>query len=260
MFFKAAFAGGPGLADIVRQLTKEGMNAFRDYIEARRRGEDRGPVPSYLLYSSPYSESLQQQIEIEKERFYTKYEEAVYFSDVFKGFDHEEISYNGGLWSWLSLYYLDELLQSQSGRRGTLNAPNNYILEVEEGELNWRDYVKHLLATPFYIYRYHGEKSRMLLTGPVGSRKQLTFQIAGRQQFARSDEFIKLVNRLYEDDSGNTKSGVTSGISSKFKANPGDLSRLFLLFKQLELTYDIFNMSCEKMIELLPSEFDEWLA
>lgn len=245
------------MADIVRQLTKEGMNAFRDYIQATRRGEDCGLAPPYLLYSSSYSESLQQQIEIEKEQFYTKYEEAVYFSKVFKNFNHDEISYNGGLWSWLSLYYLDELLQSQSGRRGKLNAPNNYILEVEEGKLNWRGYAFHLLATPFYIYRCHGEKSKMLLTGPVGSRKQLTFQIVGRQQFASSGEFIELVNRLYEDNSGNTKPGVTAGLAGK--ANPGDLSRLFLLFQQLELTYDIFNMPCEKMVELLPSEFDKWL-
>jgi len=99
------------MADIVRQLAQEGIDAFRDYIDATRRGENRGPTPSHLLYGSPYSESLRQQVEIERGKFTTKYEAAVYFNRVFNNLDQEEISYNAGLWSWLSLYYLDELSQ-----------------------------------------------------------------------------------------------------------------------------------------------------
>lgn len=240
------------MADIVRQLTKEGIDAFRDYIEATRRDEDRGPAPFHLLYRSPYSESLEQEIEIDNQQFYTKYEAAVYFSKVFENSDQDEISYNGGLWSWIGLYYLDELVESKSGKK-ILNAPNNYILEVERGQLNWREYRYHLLTTPFYIYRHHGEESRMLLTGSVGSRKELTWEIGARQQFVRSREFITLVNKLYEDENGNTKPGVTD------RTKPGGLQRLITVFQQLELTYDIFNMPCDKMIELLPPEFDAWL-
>ena len=235
------------MADIVRQLTKEGIDAFRDYIEASRRGDNPGPTPSHLLYQSPYSESLRQNIEIEKNQFSTKHEAAIHFSKIFENFDQDEISYNGGLWSWFGLYYLDEL-----NVRGKLNAPNNYILEVEQGQLNWKEYMYHLLATPFYIYRHHGKESKMLLTGPVGSRKELTYEIVARQQFARSKEFIKLVNRLYSNENQDTKSGAVS------KGKAGNLYRLIAVFQQLELTYDIYNMPCEKMLELLPSEFNEW--
>ncbi len=115
----------------------------------------------------------------------------------------------------------------------------------------------HLLATPFYFYRQHGEETKMLLTGPIGSKKELTFQIIERQQFSRSHEFIKLVNRLYSDSHGETKSGVMT--FSRQSGKPGDFFRLVAVIQQLELTYDIFNMSCEKMIELLPPEFDKWL-
>lgn len=240
------------MSDAVRQLTKAGMDAFRDYIQARRRGKTDEP-PYQLLYQSPYSESLTQSVKIERNRFYTKYEAAVYLAGVFADLDQSETSYNGGLWSWVSLYYLEELLKAKILGKNRLNAPDNYVLEVEQGDLKWREYSHHLLATPFYLYRRHGDEAGMLLTGPVGSRMELAYEITARPQFARSREFIRLVNRLYSDSRGKMKRGASS------EKRSGSVYRLIRVFQQLELTYDIFDMSCEKMIELLPSEFDEWL-
>ncbi len=57
---------------------------------------------------------------------------------------------------------------------------------------------------------------------------------------------------------GNTKPGVVAKGSTE-REKPGTLYRLFAVFQQLEFTYDIFNMPCERMIELLPPEFDELL-
>lgn len=241
------------MSDVVRQLTKAGTDAFRGHIQACRRGE-AAPHPHHLLYRSPYSESLRQHVEIERNRFRTKYEAATYLAGIFAELDQSEISYNGGLWSWLGLYYLEELLEAKISGKNRLNAPDNYILEVEQGDLEWREYVYHLLATPFYLYRRHGEDAGILLTGPIGSRMQLMFQIVARPQFARSREFVKLVNRLYSDGRGNMKRGATSDMNK-----PGSIYRLIRIFQQLELTYDIFDMSCEKMIGLLPPEFDGWL-
>ena len=241
------------MPDIVRQLTKAGTDAFRDYIQASRRGEPASP-PYHLLYQSPYSESLSRHVEIERNRFYTKYEAATYLAGVFADLDQSETSYNGGLWSWISLYYLEELLEAKISRKKQLNAPDNYVLEVEQGDLKWGEYCHHLLATPFYLYRSHGEEARMLLAGPVGSRMALTSEIVARMRFARSREFIRLVNRLYSDGRGNMKRGAASG-----EKRAGSVHRLIRIFQQLELTYDVFDMNCEKMIKLLPPEFDEWL-
>ena len=241
------------MSDTVCQLSKAGMDAFRDYIQASRRGDTVTP-PYHLLFQSPYSEPLIQHAEIERNCFYTKYEAVTYLAGVFADLDQREISYNGGLWSWISLYYLEELLETKiQGKTKGINAPDNYILEVEQGDLKWREYSHHLLASPFYLYRCHGDEARMLLAGPIGSRMELTFEIVARLQFARSREFIKLVNRLYSDDHGKMKRGASH------KGTSGSIHRLIKIFQQLELTYDIFDMSCEKMIELLPPEFDEWL-
>ena len=179
---------------------------------------------------------------------------ATHLAGVFANLDQSETSYNGGLWSWLSLYYLEELPEAKiPGKTKGINAPDNHVLEVEQGDLKWREYSHHLLATPFYLHRRHGEEAGMLLTGPIGSRMELAFEIVARPQFARPHEFIRLVNRLYSDDRGKMKR------SASHKGTLGAIHRLIRIFQQLELTYDIFDMNCEKMIELLPSEFDEWL-
>ena len=39
----------------------------------------------------------------------------------------------------------------------------------------------------------------------------------------------------------------------------GSPYRLIRIFRQLELTCDIFDMICEKTIGPLPPEFDRWL-
>lgn len=244
------------MADIVRQLTQEGIDAFRDYIEATRRGENRGPIPSYLLYGSPCSESISQQVEIEQRQFITKYEAAVYFSRVFENLDQEEISYNAGLWSWLSLYYLDELSQSNANGTRKLKASYCYILAVEQGTIRWGQHRNHLLAAPFSVYKRHGEDARMLLKVSVASNPTLTSQIVERQQFSRSRGFIKLINWLYFDGSGNLKPG---SVAKTKPTKPGSLFRLFAVFQQLEVNYDIFNMTRDQMMKLLPPEFDEWL-
>ena len=148
------------MADIVRQLTKQGINAFRDYIQNNRRVNPAPVPPHHLLYQNTYSESLSQHIEVERNQFYTKHEAATYLHRVFANFDQAEISYNGGLWSWISLYYLEELLSAKTLGKNRLNAPDNYILEVEQGDLKWREYSHHLLVTPFYLYRTPWRRSQ----------------------------------------------------------------------------------------------------
>jgi len=236
------------MADIVRQLTQEGIDAFRDYIDATRRGENPGPTPSHLLYGSPYSESLSRQVEIERGQFITKYEAAVYCSRVFNNLDQEEISYNAGLWSWLGLYYLDELSQSNANGTRQLKSSDCYILAAVQLKQH-----RHRLAAPFSVYKRHREDAKMLLKESVASDPELTSQIVERQRFSRSRGFVKLVNGLYFDDNGNRKSG------SIVRTKPGSLFRLFAVFHQLEFNYDIFNMTRDQMIKLLPPEFDEWL-
>ena len=98
------------------------------------------------------------------------------------------------------------------------------------------------------------EEAGILLKGPIGSRMQPMFRIVARPRFARSQEFVKPVDRLYSDGRGNVKRGAASDTNE-----PGSIHGPIRTFQRLELTCDIFDMSCEKMIGLLPPEFDGWL-
>ncbi len=40
----------------------------------------------------------------------------------------------------------------------------------------------------------------------------------------------------------------------------GNIRRLVAVIWQLELTYDVYTMSAEKILQLLPSEFQQWVV
>jgi hypothetical protein len=42
------------------------------------------------------------------------------------------------------------------------------------------------------------------------------------------------------------------------KSSPGTLLRFIDIIQQLDLTYDLYSMSGEEILALLPPEFDKW--
>ena len=245
----------------VRKLTDGGIEKFRKFIDDRR-GEDKIYSSKELLamlevyHEEPLSEPFEKDIKIEKNKFNTKYELAKYFSEKFRDVPSEYIAYNRHLWTWLSIFYLDELLANKIGRRkGKFNQPNNYILEVDDkGKLIWKDYSYHLLATPYYLYRQHSDVVKILLNFPSGSKSEFMHETVSRQQFTNSRTFMKLINKLYNDGNDNTKPR-SLGLH---KPGPGTLLRLITVIRQLEKNYDVFHMPPDKLLSLLPSEFHRW--
>jgi len=45
---------------------------------------------------------------------------------------------------------------------------------------------------------------------------------------------------------------------SLMKNSPGTLYRFIDVVQQLHLTYDLYSMTGEEVLDLLPSEFDRW--
>ena len=80
---------------------------------------------------------------------------------------------------------------------------------------------------------------------------QPMFRIVARPRFARSREFVKPVDRLYSDVRGNVKRGAASDTNEQ-----GSVHGPTGTFRRPELTCDIFDMSCEKMIGPLPHPRD----
>ena len=159
-----------------------------------------------------------------------------------------------GLWTWLALAHTDQLAPTKPNGTREMKAAARWILESD----NYLRYYRHLLAGPYYIYQAHIEnprKAMAILATKVEKPGEVVEQLASRQDFVRSPGIIGVATKLYYDEeSGSLKRGAAG------KDNAGSSRRFVPLVQQLDLTYDLFTLSEERFLNLLPHEFDRFLS
>ena len=95
----------------------------------------------------------------------------------------------------------------------------------------------------------------MFLHGPLHQHGDFSEQLASRMELITNRSLIEAVDRLYfspRPDGGTTKRGAAT------RSRPGNVRRLIVVVQQLDLTYDLYAMTSEQILSLLPSEFDAW--
>ena len=235
---------------IVRIMMPEGESKFREYITALR--EEPSTTCPYLNIE-PYSMEFIPHIEVDRDiSFNSKMELAEYINEKFNEADirREEITGESGLWTWLAYLWFNSLTCFDPSR-------GNRIIREEAKYIcssDYRDYYRHLVAGPYSIYSLHGpELSKIFLYSPTHEHNDFIEQIASRQFLISHPNLVEVLFRLYWD---NSRERPKSGAQSRNKA--GTLRRFVKVIQQLELTYDVYSLSAEEIIHLLPEEFNKW--
>ena len=223
-----------------------GIERFRDYLEALRSGSREEP-PLDFLWDDGTSEELAWKAVVERRVFANKLMAAAYLDKVFQGISclEEDV----GLWSWLSLFFFDQVCPA--GGEGERKPGRDYRHILEPG---YRYGYRHLLRGPFLVYRLHGERARLLLYSKVYRDNEFHREIASRQAFVTNPAILDALNLLYLDK---RKKRPKRGALGK-GASGGTLRRFVSVVQQLELNYDLYSMSGEAILGLLPKEFDPW--
>ena len=154
-----------------------------------------------------------------------------------------------GIWSWLALFYFDQLspLDGEGQRRP--REDYHYIPSTDSG---WhRD--RHLLAGPYKLFAMHRERARLLLHPPVHQHGAFVYQLGARRDLVTNKGLIEAIDLLYWDVRRKApKRGATT------ETRPGNLRRLITVVQQLDFNWDLYGMRAEEILRLLPSEFDGW--
>ena len=236
------------MGDFVRILTEEGICSFRDYLASLRAGAT-GKPPHELLNDAWSSAKFDFDVEIEELEFATALDAAKYLYEVIGGIGHSRVDQNVGLWTWLSLKYFDQLcpvIRNGSRRPGQ---DYRFILVPE-----FRYYYRHLLFGAYTVFRLHGERAPLLFDGPPSEINKFRLELACRQGFITNRGIIEAASLLYYDaDRSRAKRGAAATTRK-----PGTLFRFIDVVQQLDLTYDLHSMTGEQVLDLLPSEFNEW--
>jgi hypothetical protein len=153
------------------------------------------------------------------------------------------------LWSWLALYYFDDICPKVDGRRRP-KADAHYIYDPDH-----RRRYRHLLRTPYQILDAVPEHNRIFLEQPVSVHGELVEQVfGGRLYVIRIPGVAAAIEELYLDrETGSPRRGYTN------RRRRGNIrERLSARVRQLMLTHDIAGLDGMGLIDLLGQEFASW--
>lgn len=229
----------------LRALNTKGIDAFRGFLQEIRDGAEFHSSPA-ILYTDDHSHRLPQTVEIEPRTFGNKYAAAEYLAGVLASMPAS--SEDVGLWSWLALYYFDQLSPIGDGGKRRPREDYHYI-PSDDG---WRR-DRHLLAGPYKLFVTHGRNARLLLHPPVHQHGAFIYDLGFRRDLISNRGLIEAIDLLYWDMKRNRpKAGATT------TSRPGNLRRLITVVQQLDFNFDLYGMRAEEILRLLPPEFDGW--
>jgi hypothetical protein len=233
---------------LVRSLNRTGIERLRAFLAELRTGATVR-LPQELIDDPAYSHELPVDVGVELRGFGDRLDIARHFNERLGPLGREITDSDAGLWAWLALVYFDQLCpQADNGVR----RPGQDYRHIPE--FGYQHRYRHLLFGPYQIYRRHGELTRLLLAGPLHSESGIYHEIVSRQDLIANKGVLQAAAALYLDPRrGRPKSGAQRSIR-----HPGTVRRFVRILQQLDLTYDIFALSGEQVLELLPPEFDVW--
>lgn len=231
----------------VRKLTESGLKEFENYIHALQAGSSQN-APLYLLEDASHSEIIDEEIELDQRQFSTRYEMGVYLVGVLQNKNIQPLLGDVGFWSWFGLYWFDQLCPKAADGSRKPKMAYNYILSRA---FNHRP--RHAIFITWQLVDKYAESSKFLLCKEMHIRGELMEQMMARQKYFSSNGVIELASKLYFDvETQEFKKGSAS------RAGAGCVTRLVSWLQQLELNYDLFSMSNDDLLGLLPAEFDRF--
>jgi hypothetical protein len=231
----------------LRSLNSRGIDEFRGFLQRIRDGEEFQANPA-ILYLDDYSQRLPRPIEIAPRTFASKFEAAEYLAGVLA--DVPAPADDIGLWSWLALFYFDQLSPIDAGGKRRPREDYHYIPSTETS--GWKR-GRHLLAGPYKLYTLHRRNARLLLHPPVHQHGAFIYDLGFRRDLITNKGLIEAIDLLYWDMKRNRpKRGATT------PSRPGNLRRLIAVIQQLDFNYDLYGMRADEILHVLPPEFDPW--
>lgn len=248
----------------VSEFNQEGINAFASVIKKER---DKVSSTAPAKVSEPFFQDVDALLDdkdlvdeidasarIDSIRtFADRYEFGSYLSDHLPR-DISQVQYtNIGLWAWISAVYLRQLLE-RNDKDGLYRLWSS-CRYIPLG-YNKRRYYRHLAFLLFSMHRTMGDRvARFFMSLPVHVGSDAVEQLYTQEHdFVTTPALIEASIDMYLDQE--RMALKTNALGAK---TPGSARRLAtIIAPQLQMNFDMRSMSKERVLELLPPEFDQW--
>lgn len=246
-----------GLTRVCR-FTEDGTEYARRYLKSVRVDGWMLPFPG-LLSDPSFSDPMEPEAYVEARAFADRREAGQYLAQQLEPLANAGLASDPYLWSWLGIFYLEEVAKrdAQSARRIGEFPEAAYLIDPVNRDS--RDRSHHRMLIAYDVWTRHGEDAWLLLDDPVSSMSQFTLRLVQAPEVFRSRGVVKLAHMLYADQTTRRLREGTRGMSNA-TAPPGSLPRLLAVLNHLSMNYDVYGMTAEQLLPLLPPEFDRFRA
>lgn len=234
----------------LHRLTPAGIERFQKFLDSQKAVEAE-VFNAEMLFDPSCAEIAGSGPEVPLEcKVQTRLDAVVLVDSIISTAELDDPVLDRGVWCWLSWLWFDSLCPtSESGQRDPKGSAR-WVLNLE-----YTRYYRHLLAGPWYVYNAHRdnpERALALLLASVNRHSELFEQIASSQERVSNPGLIEMVTRLYYDPLGKK---LRRGHGDKKNGGP---RRLVKVVRQLDMVWDLYSMSADQFLSLLPSEFDRF--
>ncbi len=234
----------------LRKFSDKGIEQFRGYLADLKEGAASSP-PFDLLVDPVASKPVNEQLQIENRKFATRLELAQYLDEALAEFEYDSIETDVYLWSWLSLFYFDQVCPVDNNGMRKPGRDYRHILEP-----GYRYGHNHLIAGAYLVYTVYGlndDLSKLLLYTAPSIESTFHHQLAQRQNIITNKGLMQAAHLIYLN---NREIKPKFGSLAKNKA--GNVYRFIDVIQQIDLNYDLYSMTGEEVLQLLPAEFNKW--
>ena len=236
----------------VRRLTDSGLERMGVFLDSQTTDAPE-PSPAMILTDPETSETLPLEIRVDPVVFPRRFEAAQYLHEHLAPLrepDNGWLERDPGLWAWLALFWFDQLCPPGRDGARSPGARARWIPSTDDP----RRYYRHLLLGPYLIYRAYPadpERAMVLLCTRLHAPGEIVEQFVSRPQLVTCACAVDVATRLYHVRDG----GFRRGAAGK---DAGGARRLADVLMQLDRTYDLYSLTTEGLLALLPREFNRF--
>lgn len=233
------------------RLTDEGIEQFRSYL-IQLKGTPGLEPPWKLLTDRGTSARVNDAPEVPQRTFANRLE-AECLDALIQEAEIADPERDAGLWTWLTLFYFDQLCPAEKGERKKVAEQVSYIPAID---ITRRAY-RHLLLGPWQIYRLHRKSPHylrgLLWTTPSVATSETYRLFVENPTLLAAGCAVSAATTLYFDyQNGKMKRGAG-------RKDNGGCRRLIKFLQQLDCTFDLPAVTEDKLIQLLPKEFRSFI-
>ena len=234
-----------------REFTRRGIARARQFLDDVRKNPTgpKGP-PQELLRGPEYTRAFRGDLRVDLRwhAFSTRREIGEYLAPRLAPVG-ARIANRTSFWSWLGVFHFEDTVRIVDGAARMSPLDEAFVIDPLDKQ-NLRGMHRHCLRAAWQLYEVHGEDAAFLLDQHPTARGDIADRILQSQRVFNSAGVVPLILGLYTED---------NSVRRGFQSRPGGLRHLLRVLDQLERTYDVYGMTPEALIRILPPEFTPWV-